>query len=107
MCDRDPSLAQASLSELAHYRKVAEEAASATRALSDNLHPKLWDAIEALLDLKMQQHEASTDLFVAELVRHFPGMAPALTTVWHHVSSAFFETVGNCCTPPESADDGE
>ena len=51
--------------------------------------------------LRMLQHEATTDLFVAELVRHFPGLAPALTRVWRHVSGAFFETVGTCCTPPD------
>ncbi len=36
-------------------------------------------------------------LHVEELVRHFPGMGPALRLAWWHVIDARLDAVGQCC----------
>ena len=42
-------------------------------------------AIEAHEDALFEHHQVTMDWYVAELARHFPGLAPAFTAVWAHV----------------------
>ena len=102
----DDRLARVSRDALADYRNASDAWSALEARVKPDLSPEAWGIVEQLLESRTMQMEASTDLFFAELVRHFPGMAPALATVWNHVSGAFFDTVGTCCTPTEGADDG-
>jgi hypothetical protein len=46
---------------------------------------------EALFD----HHQVTMDWYVAELARHFPGLAPAFTAVWEHVRDS--SSAEACC----------
>jgi hypothetical protein len=41
--------------------------------------------IEAHEDALFTHHQVTMEWYVAELARHFPGLAPAFTAVWVHV----------------------
>ena len=52
-------------------------------------------------EIESQRNEfftLSADVWVQELARHFPGLAPAITAVWLHVNETSNEP-GTCCTP--------
>lgn len=54
---------------------------------------KVVDAHETAL---MEHLEATQDWYVAELARHFPGLAPAIVAVWEHVMDEASHGAG-CC----------
>jgi hypothetical protein len=37
-------------------------------------------------------------MWIAELARHVPGLAPALHLAWEHVIDTRLDDVGRCCT---------
>jgi hypothetical protein len=43
------------------------------------------------------QMVAYTDLMAGELIRHMPGLAPALALIWEHVQEERTDAYGRCC----------
>ena len=91
-------LATASRERLAAYQAATTE----RQALETTLLATLTPDQQALY---AQVEEAGTfvdtlhvDVFVAELARHLPGVAPALQLVWdQHILAQDFDDVGRCC----------
>ena len=48
-------------------------------------------------DAEYEARCASTDVNIAELVRHFPGLAPAIRLAWAHVIDTRLDRIGTCC----------
>jgi hypothetical protein len=44
-----------------------------------------------------QQRDVWHDLVVAELMRHLPGVAPAIGVVWLHIMESGYDEHGRCC----------
>jgi hypothetical protein len=69
------------------------------QTLTDEQARQFWGAVEA--------HDAMTDagqaMHLAELYRHFGGLAPAMFTVWEHILDSDLSSVGECCTPEDRA----
>ena len=56
------------------------------------------DLFRAYDDAMSEHYSATLDLYLAELYRHFPGLAPALSRVAEHIQEGF-NVVGACCMP--------
>ena len=93
----DP-LARASLEALDRYRATSRERSRAERALMEHLSPAATELYRVLSDADAEAQGASTELHVAEVCRHFPGLAPALRLAWAHVIDCRLDAVGTCCT---------
>ena len=68
----DP-LVWASLVELRHYREASEASKALEGRVKPDLSPEAWVIVEQLLEARTMLLEANQDLFIAELIRHFPG----------------------------------
>jgi hypothetical protein len=75
-----------------HTMTAALEALPAVRT------PEEDDLFRAYDDAMADHYGATIDLYLAELYRHFPGLAPALRTVAGHIQEGF-NGVGECCLP--------
>ncbi len=92
------ALAADSWRALARYQEATAERSRAERALVEHLSPVATELYRTLSDAESEAQGASTELHVAELVRHFPGLAPALRLAWAHVIDCRLDAVGSCCT---------
>jgi hypothetical protein len=59
----------------------------------------LWLEVEAALGAR---DSLAQDLHFAEVVRHFPGLAPALWTVYRDHDIGWHDRVATCCTEIEA-----
>ncbi len=98
------ALAADSRRALARYQEASAERQRAERALLAHLSPVAADLYREVSDADSEAQGASTELHVAELVRHFPGLAPALRLAWAHVIDARLDAVGSCCTDGQPID---
>ncbi len=76
-------------------RSAAEAAWALARATADPTTRAAYDRVSALEGVA---HDACTRMFVAELARHLPGLAPAIHLLWAHIVEARLQRVGTCCT---------
>ena len=97
-------LARASLEALDRYREASRERSRAERALMAHLSPAATELYRALSDADSEAQGGSTDLHVAELCRHFPGLAPAIRLAWAHVIDERPDRVSRYCTDGESVE---
>lgn len=67
-------------------------------ALNGQLHPGIWQLVIGLVERRDEINEARTRTQMAELMRHLPGIAPAIGVVWEHVQNTNPENIGWCCT---------
>lgn len=79
------------------YHIDMNRCADKENALKATLHPAMWAAVHEALEQRDVMAQAFTDLLVAELGRHLPGLAPALMLVWDHVKEITPKNVGFCC----------
>lgn len=49
-------------------------------------------------DFDAEEHCHYDDQVIDELVRHLPGVAPAIRTLYGHINEQRLSDVGNCCT---------
>src|SRR5690349_22002495 len=68
----------------AEAHRTLDVAAELSHYGSLDLTPEQTRAIEAHEDALFEHHDVTMDWYVAELPRHFPGLAPAFTAVWEH-----------------------
>ncbi len=73
----DP-LARASLEAVAAYREARGNANAAADAFRATVHPKVWEMHKQIDELDQIARDATGDMWIAELCRHFPAFAPAL-----------------------------
>ncbi len=92
------ALSAASLEALARYREPCVERQRAERAPMEHLTPVATELYQTVSDAGSEAQGASMDLHVAELMRHFPGLAPVLRVAWAHVIDCRLDAVGSCCT---------
>lgn len=71
---------------------------AALEALPPVRTPEEDDLFRAYDDAMSDHYGATIDLYLAELYRHFPGLAPALRQVAGHIQEGF-NGVGECCLP--------
>jgi hypothetical protein len=77
---------------------IAAREASTSPILREMLTDEQWAAHAAADKAQNAFIHAESAWFVAELQRHFPGLAPAIKAVWDHVGESALEP-GTCCTP--------
>ena len=63
---------------------------------------KLWFELKSVLG---ERDGASQDFHFAEVVRHFPGMVPALWAIYEDHEIGWYDRVGRCCLTEQ--DDAE
>ena len=97
----DP-LAQASLEALAANREAQEAANRAEATFRASVHPKVWEAHKEIGELDQRARDATGDMWIAELCRHFPAFAPVLRLTWEHVVDTHLVDIGTCCTGIEA-----
>ncbi len=97
-------LTQRCLDELAEYRAVRDQADAVRAALKESMSPALWKEVQQLVDAETAAAYHWADVCVAELGRHFPGVAPALRIVWkEHIISLKLDDAGRCCLTQDPA----
>ena len=62
------------------------------------VHPTIWELHKEIGELDQAARDASSDMWIAELARHVPGLAPALHLAWEHVIDTRLDDIGRCCT---------
>lgn len=67
------------------------------KELHAQLHPNIWDLVIGLAEQRDRINQTRTDTMLAELMRHLPGVAPAIQVVWDHVQNTNPENIGWCC----------
>ena len=92
------ALTGASLEALEMYRAAHAESRIKEQQFRDAVHPKVWELHMGLIEQAHLTNEATIDLHIAELCRHFPGLAPALRLTWAHVIDCRLDNVGARCT---------
>ena len=80
------------------YRATRARANPTDEAFRASVHPKVWEAHTEINELDQLAHDATGDLWIAELCRHFPAFAPALRLAWEHIIDTALIDVGTCCT---------
>ena len=96
----DP-LARASLAAVAEYRAAQAKANEADEAFRAGVHPRIWELHKEVAELDQAARDATDDMWIAELCRHFPGFAAALRLAWEHVIDTRLDRVGRCCAAGE------
>jgi len=91
------ALTGASLEALEAYHAVHAEGRIKEEAFREAVHPKIWELHMAVVEQGHLTNEATIDLHINELFRHFPGLAPALRLAWVHVLDCRLDRVGTCC----------
>ena len=97
----DP-LVRASLGALAEAREAGRQRDAAERAMKRHLSPQAMAVYRALVDAIDTERGMWMDVRVAELARHFPGLAPAIQLAWAHVIDRRIDAIGGCCAPGEA-----
>ena len=92
------ALTGASLEALEAYRAAHAESRSKEQQFRDAVHPKMWELHMGLIEQAHLTNEATIDLHINELCRHFPGLAPAMRLAWVHILDTHLDRVGACCT---------
>ena len=92
------ALAGVSLEALAAYREAQDKANRADDAFRASVHPKVWEAHKEIVELDQRARDATGDMWIAELCRHFPAFAPALRLTWEHIIDTRLDRIGSCCT---------
>ena len=97
--DAEPTdpLARHSLEALAELRATMQERPRLERELMEYLSPKARELYREVCDAGSDVYVAEVRLHVAELCRHFPGLAPAILLTWAHVIDCRLDNVGACC----------
>jgi hypothetical protein len=86
------------------YRQHQDAARARQRALEAKLDPSLHKELEDLVDAVNGATTEWAAAGVAELTRHFPGVAPALGIVWkEHVIRMLKVDNGRCCVTQDPA----
>ena len=80
--------------EHVHGLYVAQEEAGA--ALKAMLTPEQARLFTAYEEAAISANLETWDLYVAELGRHLPGLAPAIRAIWLHIAESRH---GRCCRP--------
>jgi hypothetical protein len=73
----------------------------ASKPYAAALTPEQRDLSEAYDDALSEHLQATQDWYIAELKRHFPGLAPAFDAVWAHVRDEASASHVACCAEPE------
>ena len=59
------------------------------------------EACDLVMKYVVGPHDTQRDvwhaLMIAELMRHLPGLAPAIGVVWRHIMETSYDDVGRCC----------
>lgn len=64
----------------------------------DDLPPGLAKMFAEYEDAFYSHANATFDMYVAELARHLPGVAPAIYALWQHVLEGDGGDHGTCCS---------
>jgi hypothetical protein len=72
-------------------------------ARNATLTPEQQELVEAYDEAKDEHHSATFDWYIAEIGRHLPGIAPAITAVWAHVREETSQG-STCCLPDRDGD---
>jgi hypothetical protein len=88
--------------EVALYVKRGNAAWSAEddaeAALSATLSPEQHVLFRAYADARNDRETAHENLYISEIARHLPGLAPAIWAIWFHMTESGGGT-GQCCLP--------
>lgn len=90
----------------ADHRMVLHQAQDLQSNLCEQLHPNIWKLVDEVLEKRSSEADAYMDMLQAEMVRHLPGLAPALMLVWEHVRGNLPANVGHCCAGNGSFEPG-
>jgi hypothetical protein len=78
---------------------------NAMAELRTQLTPEQWALHCQISDMEVVHRGYEHDLFIEELCRHFPGLAPAIRAVAYHVDDTRFSEMGSCCHYDEDDDE--
>jgi hypothetical protein len=90
------------IDESQRLSKLCQEMQQATGPASAALKAQIGEEHYRLAMQYMEgphdtQRDVWHDLVVAELMRHLPGLAPAIGVVWLHIVTNNYADHGNCC----------
>lgn len=93
--------------EVREYIEASNAAWSAQESLKGDLvemlGPKQQEAFDAFERARDEADWTTQEMYLAELARHLPGLAPALWGLWRHILDDG-RGLGKCCLP-ETGDD--
>jgi hypothetical protein len=75
---------------------ACERADTAEDALRATLSPDQRALFETYDRARIDRELESEQMYIADMARHLPGLAPALWALWYHVIEA---RLGECCLP--------